>query len=183
MTHGLLAFENVILSCPVVVDVDAKGNPGLGLSPKFSRVDFAITSGSMLYLKHMTEVGLFEEKLFIDCVDTEFCLRVRALKYSIVKCHRAVLYHCLGAMKEVAFGGFKVFPTNHPPLRRYYKMRNRVFVWKRYFFTYKVMVMKNIIRSLCDVFEILFFEKDSFSKIKYILLGLKDGLLNKYGKL
>ena len=37
---------------------------------------YVITSGSVLNLKYVQEIGLFNEKFFIDEVDNEYCVRI-----------------------------------------------------------------------------------------------------------
>lgn len=43
----------------------------------------AIQSGFLISAECLRECGLFDERLFIDCVDTEFCLRIAERGYSI----------------------------------------------------------------------------------------------------
>ena len=57
------------------------------------------------------ELGPFEDQLFIDYVDTEYALRMRAAGYRIVESN-VVLNHSLGKMTPHVFAGRHIFVTN-----------------------------------------------------------------------
>jgi rhamnosyltransferase len=87
-----------------------------------------MTSGNLLNLKVYRDAGPFRDDLFIDFVDNEYCLRLRRLGYGVLRAGRAVLHHTVGETRR--YGPF--IATNHPPLRRYYKTRNRFLVNRLY---------------------------------------------------
>src|SRR5262245_43105318 len=58
--------------------------------------DFPISSGSLIPTEVIDQIGGMEEGLFIDQVDTEWCLRARARGYHIFGDCGAVLEHRLG---------------------------------------------------------------------------------------
>jgi rhamnosyltransferase len=88
-----------------------------------AEVRYAITSGSIVDLRLLERVGPFDESMFIDCVDFDFCLRVRAGGGRIFRVGDALLHHELGERRQVP-GPLARFYTQHPPARRYYMFRN-----------------------------------------------------------
>ncbi len=46
------------------------------------------------------------EDLFIDSVDTEYCLRLKKNGYRVVRLNEAILYHPLGDSKNIAVPDF-----------------------------------------------------------------------------
>jgi rhamnosyltransferase len=146
---------------------------------KFIEPDIVITSGGMVKASVFREVGLFQSKLFIDCIDYEYCLRLKSKGYSIVVVCEALLHHKLGRMSQVNFLGFRLTPTNHPPERWYYMSRNRVFIyrkyWKNIWFIYLDMVS-----FLKEVLKVILVESNKTKKVSHIFRGLLDGVLNRF---
>ena len=68
-------------------------------------LQIAMTSGSLMPIRIFQERGLFEESLFIDYVDYEYCLRVRSAGYLIEECREAVLLHAPGDPQTYLFFG------------------------------------------------------------------------------
>jgi rhamnosyltransferase len=89
-------------------------------------VTMVITSGCLTRVTAWRQLGGFDEALFIDFVDTDFCLRARAAGWLIVVSARAQLAHALGERAFRRFLGVQFHPTNHNALRRYYIARNRL---------------------------------------------------------
>jgi len=58
--------------------------------------DFLLSSGSLVPLDVIDKVGGMEEELFIDQVDTEWCLRARSMGYRVFGAFGAILEHRLG---------------------------------------------------------------------------------------
>jgi rhamnosyltransferase len=139
---------------------------------------WVIASGSMIKTSVIREVGLMREDFFIDYIDAEFCLRVKKNNYGILVISNAILHHKLGDKKLYRFFGFNIKPTLHPPSRRYYIYRNRIKVWREFFFTFPSIVIFDVLVAFYDIFKILFFEDGRPEKFKKILKGVKDGLFS-----
>src|SRR5690606_15023713 len=91
-----------------------------------------VTSGALTDLRCWEAVGGFDEALFIDFVDTDYCLRCRAAGRTIAVCAAAKLRHQLGRRETRRVGGFTFHPTHHAPLRHYFLARNRVRMVRRH---------------------------------------------------
>ena len=140
------------------------------------------TSGNLLNLQIFEKIGVFEEKLFIDYVDIEYCLRANAAGYKILLVNKAILKHQLGEISQHELLGKFFYTSNHNYLRRYYNARNRFYVYKKYSFYYDY-VKEDKKTFLKEVFKIVLFEKEKVKKVYYILLGLWDSGHKKFGKL
>ena len=71
-----LESDEKFLSHVQRIDVNSATNENLLHNTKILT---CVTSGSLLRLKHVKEVGYHEEKLFIDMVDHEYCLRASSM--------------------------------------------------------------------------------------------------------
>jgi rhamnosyltransferase len=157
-------------------------NPIKPLFKGLERIIVAMTSGCIIKLSAYKEIGKFLEKLFIDYVDNEFCLRMQLNGYKVLQLNSVFVYHKLGDMESRYFLFWKVYPTNHSALRWYYRTRNRLYVYKNYKnqFPNYVKYDKKVFLNFC--FKILLYEKEKLKKIKMTILGYRDYKKDKFGK-
>jgi hypothetical protein len=93
--------------------------------------DVLIASGSLLPMAVLDEVGGMEEALFIDQVDTEWCLRARGRGYRAFGVRDAVLDHRPGeGLRWIWLGRWRRL-IRHPPFRYYTIFRNTLVVCRR----------------------------------------------------
>ena len=92
----------------------------------------AMTSGNLLNLAVYRQTGPFLNDFFIDYVDDEYCLRLNASGYKVIRCNDAVLEHSPGNITAHHYRGRTVYVANQNPLRRYYMTRNRFCVIEKY---------------------------------------------------
>lgn len=107
-------------------------------------IDFCQTSGSLSNIKAIKEVGGFDEKLFIDEVDIDMSIRLRLAGYQLLRVIPAKIKHQIGNTTEVFIFPrlakilkWKVlteprYPYNHPAIRKYYIVRNNIYVIRKY---------------------------------------------------
>jgi len=94
--------------------------------------DFLISSGSLISLAAIDEIGLMDETLFIDHVDTEWFLRARSKGFKAFGSCKALMQHGLGDNTHlVNIGGRQRNVPQHKPFRYYYIFRNSVLLYKR----------------------------------------------------
>lgn len=138
------------------------------------RIDACITSGSLTNLDAWENIGGFDEWMFIDHVDNEFCAHLRVEGYYILRVNSAVLFQRAGEMKYVTFFGKKILLPYYSELRNYYICRNTVYFIKKY---RKKLPMKkellSFVYSQCIKFLL---EKNRFRTIKSSVKGIRDGL-------
>ncbi len=88
------------------------------------RCAFLISSGSVISRGAYARLGRFDEALFIDHVDTEYCLRALAHNVPLYVVPSLVLTHRIGARRRHKVGPFELTAMHHGWLRRYYGARN-----------------------------------------------------------
>lgn len=149
---------------------------------KYEFIEAEITSGNLVKTKVFKELGLLEDKLFIDLVDVEICLRILKNKFKMIKCEGGILLHSLGNSTKRRVLTKEVAVTNHSTLRRYYITRNRFEIWKMY----KELDCKYLKNSKKDFIKeaatIILFEKNKIEKVKAMVQGINDYRKNKFGK-
>lgn len=138
----------------------------------------AITSGSVLNVRIAKTLGGFDENLFIDEVDDEFCYRAKDAGYKVLFFGDIELIHHLGNPRQYSFFKYQFTVLNHGPIRKYYIVRNRLYVAKKFPWI-KRYYMKLILKMLI---KIILFEKNKGKKIKYIMRGIEDYKNKRMGK-
>jgi rhamnosyltransferase len=128
-------------------------------------------------------IGWFASEYFIDCVDFEYCLRIRAAGYLIADSREAVLMHAAGhANQSLSFLGVSFRPTHHSAVRRYYMSRNRIALYRKYFRVFPGWVLQSMNESLRETVKCFLGEQDRARKFRSFLLGAWDGLTGRMGK-
>lgn len=99
----------------------------------FGLVDEGIQSGLVVSAECLNDVGMLDERLFIDCVDIEFCLRARNHGWNIAVAAGANITHALGRLEPFKPFGRQRFHDGkaatyqyHAPFREYYITRNNI---------------------------------------------------------
>ncbi len=162
------------------------------LTPKLSHPKFkeeitplriTMTSGNLLNLNAYKRCGSFEEKLFIDSVDHEYCLRLRKNGYQITRINTAILYHSLGSIVYHLFLFFRFKTTNHSSTRRYYIARNRLYVMFKYLSFDLKFFRREFGHYFKDFLRVLFLEKEKKEKLAAIIKGTIHFMIGRFGKL
>jgi len=95
-----------------------------------------ITSGSLLNLSLFTSIGGFDEKLFIDAVDYDYCFRAKMTGHEVVQFLNIYILHTVG--NEAHRSSIKTLylirkkKEVHSPLRCYYMYRNMLYLAIKY---------------------------------------------------
>jgi rhamnosyltransferase len=140
----------------------------------FEYVDRVISSGNIIYLEMWKTIGGFNDELFINDVDYDFCYRAIQKGYKIVKIHMCNMYHVDGEPRRAFFPHAFWYHKE----RIYYSIRNKYFILNNYpGFAYKYKYRASIRRI---ILEKLFFLE--WSDFKYVVKGISDGKKNKLGK-
>jgi len=88
-----------------------------GIDESIQHTKIIWTSGNILYLKAWLDIGKFNEQLFIDDVDHEFCYRLRSRGYNLINIQNCYINHEIGS---------------HHGVRMYYIVRNCLYMKKHY---------------------------------------------------
>lgn len=141
-----------------------------------------ITSGALTKADIYKNIGLYDEKLFIDLVDHDYCLSLNRKGFKVIQVSSAVLIHNLGESVKKNVLGLKMTPTNHSPLRRYYMSRNRHYIWDKYKDDFPKWVLTDKRRFITENLKIILFEDKKIEKFKYIKKGIEDYKNNIFGE-
>jgi len=153
------------------------------LSTEHLNPPWVMTSGNLININISLSIGGFDERLFIDGVDIEFCIRIGNQGYFIRIVDSVILTHALGDVTSTCKFGRVFVTTNHNSIRWYYIFRNYILIHKEYKrIDYQATkLIKHILLNM--LMNLIFVEKDRFKKIIAIKSALIDFKNNKFGKL
>ena len=161
-------------------------NTKLKIEKPSQRVDYPLevmTSGNLVNLEIYKKIGGYKEWMFIDGIDIEYGLNLNKNGYKIMRLNNVVIEHNLGDIQYKDFLWEKdILCTNHNYLRRYYMMRNYLYIRDMYQDYNKDYVSK-IANQKRNILTILLFEKDKYRKIRNMIRGYFDykrGIKGKY---
>lgn len=140
--------------------------------------DFLISSGCLIPMRVLDEVGDMDESLFIDNVDLDWSFRARHAGFRLFGICDAGMQHSIGD---------RVLPSRwraagvlvHGPTRLYYMMRNRVLLYRRAHVP-RIWVAQDIPR-LCGKFLRMSTIPPRLRNSSAMLEGLRDGLSGRSG--
>lgn len=139
-----------------------------------SYIEKCITSASFISVPVWEKVGKFDEAMFIDYIDFDYCYKVRKMGYKILKIPTVQLRHSLGESELRKFLFWNVRVGNHVVNRKYYIARNTIIFMRRY------KSLRVVVLEILRLFKLLLFtvlyEKDKRDKLFNIAKGVKDGL-------
>ena len=144
-----------------------------------------ITSGNIVSVKNALAIGGYDEDLFIDEVDSDFCFRGIKAGYEIYTNVSGIyLLHSLGNPSYHKYFGHVTKVQNHNKIRKYYIFRNRLVVLFRHG---RIMGVKRcwnyyIKANINLISDVLLFENGKLEKMRYIAKGLLDFLNCRLGK-
>jgi rhamnosyltransferase len=149
-----------------------------GSSP-YVRCDFLISSGSLIRLDVLDDVGVMDDGLFIDNVDMEWSFRARSKGYALYGVCDAAMQHELGDARVAVLGG-RAEVVRHGPQRLYFIMRNRVELYRRSY-TPRVWVAQDVIRIPVKFVIFAVLVGPRARNVRYMLRGLIDGVRRRSG--
>lgn len=148
-------------------------------------VSLLITSGSILNLRLFSKLGGFDEALFIDNVDHEYCFKAKQNGYEIIKMSSIHLNHSLGVT-----GNYRSLKTMkksaralHSPLRIYYMVRNYLYLKPKYQKLFKNefdIIRKSLLNRIKNSF---LYSNEKISLARYIYKAYMDHKRKHMGKI
>jgi rhamnosyltransferase len=143
-----------------------------------------ITSGSIVNLELFETLGGFDEKLFIDEVDTEYCFRAIVKGFHIIQFSNVFLYHSIGTVSHHrSLKSMKSTPRSlHSPVRLYYMARNYLYLRALYNKELPEEISFAKKSLLNRIKNNIIYNPKRVAVIKYILQGLGDFRKNKMGR-
>ena len=135
-------------------------------------VSALITSGSLLNLHIYKSIGQFDENLFIDSVDHEYCVRARLEGHRLVRFNNIYLTHEIGTVvnRSCIKSLFLIRKKKivHNPLRCYYMYRNMLYLEKLY--AGRDMEFARLIRQYVSSYvqNYLLYGRQSYQLVRYL---------------
>ncbi|MDD3413815.1 MAG: glycosyltransferase [Lachnospiraceae bacterium] len=140
--------------------------------------DVIITSGMILNLDCFKEIGWFDNKLFVDFVDYDYCLRLRRAGYDVLQNGNAVLFHNQLDNGQVIH---EYQRNKYSAIRHYYNTRNYLFLKREYSEYQNYLLLERDI-FWKRIMGMLKYDHSRIEKIVAILLGYFDFYRNKFGR-
>ncbi|MCX7748851.1 MAG: glycosyltransferase family 2 protein [Clostridia bacterium] len=178
--HKLKGSGNIAILSPVQEKVEEAGRE---LVNPYEECLVVMTSGNLLNTSIFKSIGGFEEKLFIDEVDHDYCLKANLAGYKVIKLKTVLLNHKLGETQSVQKGGRSFTISTHSPRRMYYITRNNLYMWKKY-----KKACPGFIKERKNYFihynlkNILYYEDKKIPKLACVVKGFFDFMRGKYGR-
>ena len=166
MRPYLTIEDKLGIVAPVIVDRNI-GLVGHNPKEKFAKVNTCITSGSFQNISVWKKVGKYDESMFIDSVDFEYCYRVRKAGFKVIQVRDVQLLHELGDSKKRRFIFWKITDNGHSAFRKYYIARNNVYyplkhrLWLHF--------IRGNFRNVGLIIIVLLYESDKKNKINSII--------------
>ena len=173
-------FPKVIAIGPSLVDVTRNeiydtGNL-VNIRDSYYRTTTLISSGMLVPVVAFEDIGYFDERLFIDYVDHDWCWRANSKGYICCMDMSIKIKHKVGK-KSIKFFGLPFIISS--PNRYYFQYRNSIWLQKRNYvpFSWKIKIfVKNtiglLLYPLCS-------NNNPFAIISYIFKGVFAGLFVK----
>lgn len=154
---------------------------GVDDNSDFIEKDTVITSGNLTYTKAIKAVDGFTEKLFIDYVDLDFCLKLKEKGFRIAVIPDAKIEHSIGDVEKRKLFGKQIVISHHSPIRYYYMARNHRYFIHRFRKTFPQVCLKNKIVYIYGSVLSFLFERNRLQVIKMKIRGIRDARREVYG--
>ncbi|MBU7530827.1 MULTISPECIES: glycosyltransferase family 2 protein [Lactobacillaceae] len=169
---NFIEIESVGIICPTIRDRNTSFETLA--SEATLLLDKCITSGALTNVSVWEKVGKYDEQMFIDWVDFDFCIRVRKLGYKIIRVNNAVLIHEIGKITYSKLLGFKIEIQNHSAFRKFYMAQNIIYISRKYHKNF--ISFMTILRLLKIITLVILYESNKKDKLISIFNGILSGL-------
>lgn len=148
----------------------------------FDEIYFVITSGNIISLQAWQEVKGFEDKLFIDEVDHDYCLKLRTHKYEILVSKNIFMHHQIGEVYQSEGTKTAKKVSLHSPLRYYYIARNGLYISKKFFFSDFRFASARLYYLFKRLAKIILVYPKKRTYLRFYFKGVFDFVFSRYGK-
>lgn len=174
--EGLLKATEECLSVGIVAPIIMDRNVGIvgHCTDGVQEVRTCITSGSLTNLSAWKEIGGFDEKMFIDSVDFDFCFRLRKAGYRVYQTNGVTLDHAIGDGKKRRFLFWVFNDLEHSAFRDFYIAQNNVYYPKKN--KLWLHFIRGNLRNMRQMLIVLVYEDNKRDKMRAICRGWRKGL-------
>jgi rhamnosyltransferase len=141
------------------------------------RCDFLITSGCLVPLAVLDDVGGMDDALFIDNIDLDWCFRAAAAGHALYGVCAAGLGHRLGDTRK-RIPGLPRGIVVHAPRRLFYMMRNRVLLYRRGYTPWR-WVAQDVPRLVVKFLLFALVIAPRRKNVRCMLAGLRAGIAGR----
>lgn len=156
-------------------------------TPDFIEVDHLITSASILNLKLFNEIGKFDENLFIDGVDIDYCYAALSRGYKNIKFGKIEFNHSLGIRTErSSIFNLYIFKKNvslHSSIRVYYMYRNMLYIKNKYKKMLPKIIKKFEKNQIHQINKNIKYSDEFFTVLNYYFKAKRDFKNHTMGKI
>lgn len=142
-----------------------------------------MTSGNIINLDAYQEIGGFKDWLFIDCVDIEYGMNLNKCGHKVLRLNKVLMPHSLGNTAAVNFFGKEIICSNHNAIRRYYMIRNTLYINDLYKDIYPDYCAYLWSSQVGQIKRVIVLEKQKLKKLWYMYKGYRDYKKGVKGKL
>lgn len=143
-------------------------------------VDVLVTSGTLVTVEHLDAVGDLDEELFLDHVDSDWCLRARAAGLQLRRLEACRMTHSVGEHTlRYWLGRWRYVPVHHG-VRRYYQVRNSLLLYRRGHCP-GGWAAKDLVRQALAAGADLLLGGSPVACLGWMLAGLRDGVRGRGG--
>ena len=157
---------------------------------KFPEAFDPMQSGTLIPASTLESVGMLEDDLFIDCVDSEYTARVRQHGLKAVIAPGCNISHAVGDSRpmrlgtwHVTVGGQKRFVHSHAPFRVYYITRNGIVMYRRYLTKQPRWVLRRIGLEVVFYGVRVVYGPYRLRQLAAIGFGIRDALRGRLGRI
>ncbi len=153
----------------------------------FEEVDHLITSCSVINLNLFEKIGGFDENLFIDGVDIDYCYASMKNGYKNIQFKNNYFKHSLGEpVRRASIVSLYLIKKNriiHSDIRVYYMYRNTLYLEKKYSSVFPEMTKKLVKDYIHHIKRCIRYSKNIIIAYKYIFKARRDFKNNRMGKI
>lgn len=184
----LIKEKNAKFICPNVIDREIVNNKYyIDVNQDYIIVNRCIQAGFLINIELWQKLGKFDENLFIDFVDFDFCKRIEISSNKIYCCTKVIIDHELGHREKTKLFKtfsllFSIFQFNifkylqyrnvFSSQRAYYSARNNVIYIKKY--SNYLDVSQEMKKMTFRILKRVIRGKSSFSILIHSLRGIRD---------
>lgn len=146
----------------------------------FTEKEYRITSGMLVPIKILNEIGGYYTDFYVDGVDVELCYRAKEHGYKVYNVSGSMLEHHAGSNLHCKFLWHQFYSDGYSPKRIFGIIRNHLIIYKRFkigklerdYILHHYYIMMPI--------KIILGEKEKWSKLKSFIKGIYRGVVDSY---
>lgn len=139
-----------------------------------------ITSGALIPIQVLSEIGLMREDFFIDYVDIEWCHRATHAGYGLWGTSNSLLLHRLGERSLRVWYLRWRKESAYPPLRMYYRIRNFIALCRIRYIPLRWKI-RSAWYSLGLIYTHVCYGRQRSATCLMVLRAMIDGIRNRMG--